>query len=744
MTTSLSGTVASIRFSNERFTIGTIAIPGWQSHPTFTCPAALVRHQDVTLHGAWSVHPRYGRQFTAETMTVDLPINAAGLARFLTINPAAKGIGPVKGRQIAETYGADFEDALLQRPEEIAHRFGLRLDAVQNLRTAWLASRIANAVATELAAYGLTYHQITTIAEALGPNAVALLQEDPYRLVGALDGLGFHRVDQVAQRMGIPKRHAGRIRAGLIHLVREGVRDGHCWVSEGDLVREGITLLALDDLDAGACIRQQLEALVVCAELCRHEIDGAATYGLPHLAQWEAATVEWLLEARVASPPEVPETTVLSQLPDSLNQDQILAALHAFTERASVITGGAGVGKTFTVAAIVGVARQLGWSVELAAPTGKAAQRMAEQVAQHGEAIEAKTIHRLLRYHPVLGWQVNREQPLEAELLIVDECSMIDAELAYRLACGIDPQCTSVVFVGDPNQLPPVGAGAFLRDILATGALSTCALTRVMRQAGVLRERSLGILDGRLEATARDGDDIAVERRTTWHVLPQFNDPVSIPAAIEQLWQDILPNRFGVSGDRLLQDVQILTPTHKGPLGTAALNRRIQELVHGRDRLAEAQHLRTYRGCGPLLAGDKIVWLRNDYELDLFNGQVGIIDTVGSQADEDGRQQPALHCTFDGRQVTVPREKWNRLQLAYAMTVHKAQGSEWPCVIVICHKAHSFQHHRGWLYTGATRASRCCMVLGDRWGMRSCAEKERSDQRRSYLVTWLRQPLEAV
>lgn len=692
--TTITGCIASIRFTNERFTIGSINCDSTSKTITFTCPAALVRGQEVSLHGQWSTHPRYGRQFAAASLTIDIPINPKGLARFLAVLPAAKGIGPVKGQQIAEAYGANFEDILLNNPDELCTRFGLQAHAITELQAAWQHTRSSNAVATQLAAYDLSYHQISTIATLLGPNAAILLKEDPYRLIGAADGLGFTRIDQVAQRMGTAKNHVGRLRAGLLHIITETVQEGHCWIAEDELLRHGIHLLALDDLSATNVLRTQLQALTVCGKIVSYAIEQTTTYTLPHLATWEADVAQWIADSNKQEDghaAHICEIDILKQVPRELNETQILAVLQAFQHPASVMTGGAGVGKTFTVASIVRIAQNRNMSVHMAAPTGKAAQRMSEQVQAHacGQNIPATTIHRLLAYNPELGWQHNADNPLTMDLLIIDETSMIDAELAYRLTQAIDLTQTRVIFVGDPHQLPPVGAGAFLRDILRSEALPITTLSTVMRQAGVLRERSLAILNGQCRATARDGENIAKGQRSSWHVLSQCSDAQQIPAVIQQLWNDILPNRFGLRDTTLLKSAQILTPTHRGSLGTRAINQCIQTLIHGQQAVAQARREQKPQKRDPLLPGDKIVWTRNDYDLDIFNGQIGIIENITSTTDDAGHTQAALLIRFDERVVTVPRDKWNRLQLAYALTVHKAQGSEWPCCIVICHKTHS-------------------------------------------------------
>ncbi|MEB2364267.1 MAG: AAA family ATPase, partial [Bryobacterales bacterium] len=370
-------------------------------------------------------------------------------------------------------------------------------------------------------------------------------------------------------------------------------------------------------------------------------------------------------------------------------------------------------GKTYAVSTIVSIGERLEKKVVLAAPTGKAAKRL-EEVVGH----EASTIHRLLGFN---GHSYARDalNPIEADILVVDEVSMVDVPLAWRLFQAVARTKTAVVLVGDHNQLPPVGPGNLLRDLVKSHAIPTTVLTRIIRQAGVLKENSTAILSGEVRPTAegRNGP------RRPWYVIDRFSDREDVRRMLLLLFEEVLAERLGYD---LVRDVQVLTPTHKGPLGTVELNLALQRLLQKKLHSFDVPEL--LPGHRPAFyAGDKVIQTRNDYELGVMNGAVGYV----VEATDKG----ALTVEFDGSVVEIEAgsEAASRLQLAYACSVHKVQGSEFPCAIVITHKSHSFMHHRNLLYTAVTRARESVILLGDRWGIDNCAAKRQVDRRNTFL-----------
>jgi exodeoxyribonuclease V alpha subunit len=396
-----------------------------------------------------------------------------------------------------------------------------------------------------------------------------------------------------------------------------------------------------------------------------------------------------------------------------LNPEQRDAVKNSLSFSISLMAGGAGSGKTYAVSTIATIAERLELKVVLAAPTGKAAKRLQEVVGH-----EASTIHRLLGFN---GNTYSKDtlNPVEADILVVDEVSMVDVQLAWRLFQAVDRARTAVVLVGDHNQLPPVGPGNLLRDLVRSRAIPTTVLTRIIRQAGVLKENSTAILSGEVRATS----EVQTGARRPWYVIDKFTDRDDVRRMLLLLFEEVLHDRLGYD---LIRDVQVLTPTHKGPLGTVEVNIELQRLLQRKLYGFDVPDLEP--GHRPrLYAGDKVIQMKNDYELGVMNGAMGIVlDTTA-----DG----SLTIDFDGHPLEISGDSGaaGNLQLAYATSIHKVQGSEFPCAIVIAHKSHSFMHHRNLLYTAVTRAKDAVIILGDRWGIDNCASKCQVDRRNTFL-----------
>ncbi|MBI3363114.1 MAG: AAA family ATPase, partial [Chloroflexi bacterium] len=396
-----------------------------------------------------------------------------------------------------------------------------------------------------------------------------------------------------------------------------------------------------------------------------------------------------------------------------LNQEQREAVKNAFSCSISLMTGGAGSGKTYAVSTIASCADHLELSILLAAPTGKAAKRLEQVVGR-----EASTIHRLLGFN---GHTYSRDalNPIEADILVVDEVSMVDVQLAWRLFQAVDLKRTAVVLVGDHNQLPPVGPGNPLRDLVKSRAIPTTVLTRIIRQAGVLKENSTAILSGEVRPTS----DVQAGARRPWYVIDKFSDTGDVRRMLLLLFEEVLHERLGYD---LIRDVQVLTPTHKGPLGTVELNIELQRLLQKKLRGFDVPDIESGRRAR-FYSGDKVIQTRNDYEIGVMNGAMGVVLDVDSGG--------GLTIDFDGCPVEIKGggDAVANIQLAYATSIHKVQGSEFPSALVVAHKSHSFMHHRNLLYTAVTRAKDSVIVLGDRWGIENCAGKRQVDRRNTFL-----------
>jgi exodeoxyribonuclease V alpha subunit len=669
-------------------------------------------NEPVSLRGRWEEHPTYGRQFHAEWLNAQVDLDPAGLANFLANHPQVFGIGPAKAKLIADTYGARFNEVLRRNPSAMARVAKVSIETIANLRAVWDKSAALNASMTYLASFGLTHFQVTTLVDKFGNHVVPILQENPYLLVTEVPGFGFKRVDKIARRLGTPKELASRLRAGLQYLIEAALDDGDCWVEYEELLDRANNLLVLDNLDSREMIERQLEELIaekilVCAPHARLVVAD------PGIHRMETYLDIVFRRAREPNPNRARLIAGYVGFNQNLNTDQRAAACNAFAYRISLMTGGAGSGKTFTIRSLIDSCEQQSLSYALAAPTGKAAKRLEQSVGR-----PAHTIHRLLGFN---GTSFGRgpDNQLELQFLVIDEVSMVDVPLMFRLFQAIDLNRTSVFLVGDHNQLPPVGPGNVLRDLVLSKAIPTTVLSKIIRQAGVLKENSTAILSGEIRGTSEE----KIGGYRPWYVVDRFSERMKVQLFLEKLFADVIEERLGFD---LLQDVQVLTPTHKGPLGTVDLNILLQRIVQRKRFGITVPPIEPGRRPA-LFRGDKVIQTKNDYDLSVMNGALGFVVANDPKC--------GLTVDFEGRLVEIPKDtrKEQNLQLAYATSIHKMQGSEFPCALVIVHKSHAFMHHRNLLYTAVTRAQKSVILLGDKWGMENCAKVQKVDQRNTFL-----------
>ncbi len=676
----------------------------------------------VALIGHWKHEAKYGRQFVVESLSYELPETAEGLANYLAKHPAFTGIGESTARRIV-MYAAsatNLDRIIRQDVDELQRQLRIPRTTLESLREAWVANSTENEVRAYLSGFGLSAHQVETLLEKFGNSIVGVLRSDPYQLIQHVRGYGFKKVDKIARAMGTPKDHPGRIEAGLRYVVTEEIGNGHTWIGGAELVDKTNELLLLDTLDSRDVIRDAGMRLLARGDLVN---DGDAV-STPHIRE-----AELLIQNKFAgysSWRKFPAPRLRIRT-DDLKPKQIEAIQNACDHALTVISGGAGTGKTYTLARMAAAFRDAELHIALCSPTGKAAKRIEETLRAEGVDLEAKTIHRLLKYD---GTRFNRDslsEPIAADpdndedvgepgydVVIVDEVSMVDVPLMAELLRRIDFARTRLILVGDHNQLPPVGPGNVLRDIIAHRLVPLVVLDEIVRQAGVLKTNSSAILTGVVAPTAVNDPG--------WTVVDGFQDALPIQAFLRDLVLKKLPQRLGVDPVR---DVQIITPTHLGALGTKAINQMMQHLLHGDPGRKFA-------------VGDKVIQTSNDYDLGIMNG------TIGRVLEYESGAEGGYWIDFDGvgtRQIKG--DAVHDVQLAYALTAHKAQGSEFPCVVVLCHRSHFFAD-RNWLYTAVTRAAKYCVLIGDQWGLRNAARKNQVIHRRTFLDRWARAPTDGV
>ena len=665
----------------------------------------------ITLLGKWQKDPKYGRQLAVQQVSYEMPESPDGLTWYLAKHQAFKGIGEKNARRLVEYAGSRAElDKMLRGDLEMIHR-DLRIPPtiLETLRDAWIANGDQNEIRSYLAGFGLTPHQTDTLLEMFGESIVGILRRNPYELIRHVKGYGFKRVDTIARKMGFAKDHPGRIEAGIAYCVRDEINSGHTWIRGSELVSKANEILLLDSMDSLDLIRDVAGVMLENNEIVASNL--AIT--IPKMLEAERF-INDVLHAHAQKSTGIDASDVNT---GKLTGRQIDAFRIALANRISVISGGAGTGKTFIVSHLARFFEDNGCRIALCAPTGKAAKRIEELMRSHGLDLEAQTIHRLLQYD---GYAYHRESLSRStsesdqqndnendsdayDVIVADESSMVDVPLMAELLKRIDFTQTQLIIVGDHNQLPAVGPGNVLRDIIEQNLAPTVVLDQVVRQAGVLKINSTAVLTGKVAPTDQDG--------SAWAVIDSFKQAENIQAYLRDLVLKLIPKKLGYDP---IRDVQIITPTHKGPLGTKAVNEMMQAMLHGRiDR--------------KFTIGDKVIQTSNDYDLGVMNGTIGWVVGIkgaGYIVDFDG----VKNCKITG-------EKLSQLQLAYSLTAHKAQGSEFPCVVVLCHKSHFFAD-RNWLYTAVTRAARSCIIVGDKWGLRRTAQKISNANRRTFLSLW--------
>jgi len=701
MSKTISGTVERTYFASPRFSAGVLETDGGE-RIRFRGPFCANVGDLVTLVGRWKNDPKYGRQFVVESLSYQLPETSEGLVQYLAKHPAFVGVGEATARKIvAHAASATHLDRLIRQDIDELHR-QLRIpkSTLACLRAAWIAHSAENEIRAYLAQFGLTPHQMDTLLTKFGHAVVGVLRADPYELIRHVPGYGFKKVDKIARALGTPKDHSGRIQAGLLYLVREEIGSGHTWIAGADLLEKANELLLLDTLDSRDVIRRVAEQLLDEG----HLVADRTALTTPDVRDVENSIADtFRRHGHSPRPVSVPITWM-----NGLRSKQAAAFRLALQQDIVAISGGAGVGKSHLLARLAGAFREANYSVALCSPTGKAAKRIEELVRRQGLDLEAKTVHRLLGYD---GHEFHVER-LDCDVLFLDEVGFVDVRLMADLLRRIDFDRTRLVMFGDHNQLPPVGPGNVLRDIVDHQLVPTIVLDEVVRQAGVLKTNSMAVLS-QVIAPSAAGDP-------AWTVIDCFSEAQDIQVYVRDLVLERLPQRLGLDP---VQDVQIITPTHLGPLGTKAINHMMQRLLHGEVGRKFA-------------VGDKVIQSVNNYNLGVMNGTMGYV--MAHELGPDGGYSVA----FDGvGDRAIKDEAVHDLHLAYCITCHRAQGSEFPCAVVLCHRSHYFAD-RNWLYTAVTRASRYCFLLGDRWGLRNAVRKNYTVERRTFLGLWAQRAAE--
>jgi len=706
----LRGTVARITFRSEEtgYTVLRVSPEGDERTVAVvgTMPPVGVGER-IRVEGRWVEHPRFGRQLEVASLERETPRTEEAIARYLG-SGLAPGIGPRLAARIVEAFGEETLDVIENRPESLTGVRGISAEKARTLVDAVRSNSRLRDLTLLLEANGLGARYASRIHERYGDSAIVVVREDPYRLARDIWGIGFVRADALARSLGTDREDPRRIEAGIVHTLRRSAELGDVYTVDEELAARAADLLGVDLQLVEAGVGKAVDAGLVV-----READRVYTNGLHRAEVSAAGRLRELLRGAVATK-ELPfDDAELRDLEAArgiaLSEDQVRALRFAHDRPVLVITGGPGTGKTTLTRFLLDLFEAHGFRLALAAPTGRAARRLAETAGR-----PASTLHRLLGFDPSTGaFGRDASSPVEADVILVDESSMIDLRLFECLLAAV-PRTARLVLVGDADQLPSVGPGEVLRDLIRSGVIPTARLRQIFRQderSGIVRNAHR-VLEGEAPETDAPGEGD--------FVFVESDEPAQIAAEIRRLVRDFLPATAGVDPVR---DVQVLVPMYKGEAGADALNGWLQEDLNpdGREVRSGARRFRER---------DRVIQLRNDYQRNVFNGEIGWVDSI----DPDGRE---LHVRFDAL-VSLPAADWDQVSLAYAITVHKSQGSEYDWVVFPLTTQHAILLERPLFYTAITRARKGVVLVGSRRALALALRTGRSRGRRTTLAPRLK------
>ncbi|HEX3476759.1 MAG TPA: ATP-dependent RecD-like DNA helicase [Kofleriaceae bacterium] len=727
----LDGTIERFVFRNEESAF-TVARLSAADHTMVTIVGELVGISEgipLRLRGRWVDDRKFGRQFRVATYQLRSPETLVGIERFLG-SGIIPGIGPELARRLVSHFKMDTLEVIDRTPQRLVEVAGIGAARAAKLAAAFAAQRHVQDVMVFLRGHGVSAAFAARIVKKYGKNAINVVRANPYRLAHEIWGIGFRTADAIAGQLGIARDAPERLEAGLLHALETSAEDGHMHLPDDELIGAAAELLevAADRLaprlaaleGSRLIVRETLGHRGACSMLpWAHDAEATAAALLAQLIRTPARGLALDIHAAIHAFEAVTGVQLAAQ--------QRRAVEAALVDKCTVITGGPGVGKTTIVKAIVHLAKLVHRRVALAAPTGRAAKRLGEATV-----MEAMTLHRLLEFQPHEGgFQRGPDNPLDADLLVVDEASMVDAQLFNAVVGALRPGA-QLVLVGDIDQLPSVGAGAVLSDVIASDAATVIRLTEIFRQAAAsqivvsahaINAGELPVLDP--PAAAAPGSPPPSD----FYFIAR-DDPEAARATIVELVAERIPARFGFDP---IADIQVLAPMHRGELGTSALNRALQDRLNpGGDPGAGTAGPELARGERVFRSGDKVMQLRNDYDKSVFNGDIGVIAAIDGEAG-------VISVEFDGRLASYERSELDQLAHAYAVSVHKSQGSEYAAVVIPLVTQHYMMLQRSLLYTAVTRGKRLVVIVGSKRAVALAVRN--ADARRRY--TWLAERVRA-
>ena len=718
MLADLQGQIERITYTNEEngFTIARVKVYGRRDLVTVVGNLmAPTPGEIIKMRGEWANHPKYGEQFKIVQYKTAVPASVYGIQKYLG-SGLIKGIGPVMAKRIVAKFGKDTLDIIENEIEKLAEVDGIGKKRIQMVKKAWEDQKEIREVMIFLQTHGVSSGYATKIFKQYGNRSIEVVKENPYRLATDIFGIGFVTADSIAEKLGFAKDSELRAEAGILYVLHQLADDGNVYYPYEPLIQKCEEILGVGrEVIVSAFSTIAYDKRIVIEDLNEEIEEFRENNKAVYLAKFHVSetSIATRLKTLINAPKSIRKIDsdkaiewVQKQLAIGLAKKQVEAIKCATENKVMVITGGPGTGKTTIINAILKIFSKLKVRIMLAAPTGRAAKRMSETTGH-----EAKTIHRMLEYSIKKGgFQKNDEYPLDCDLVIVDEASMIDTILMHHLLKAIPPKATFIL-VGDVNQLPSVGAGNVLRDIIASGAVPVVELNEIFRQAkeSLIIVNAHKINHGILPSLKPSGP------KDDFYFIEQ-EDPEEVLRIILELVKERVPRRFGLDP---VDDIQVLTPMHRGTVGAGNLNAELQKALNpGQDGVI--------RGNRNFRINDKVMQVKNNYDKEVFNGDIGRITRIDPENQE-------VTISFDGRDVPYDFTDLDEIILAYAVSVHKSQGSEYPAVIIPILTQHYVLLQRNLIYTGVTRGRKLVVIAGTRKALAIGVKNDKTEKRYTYL-----------